>query len=226
MGNDRAKKKHEREIKRRSHRREVRIDASLRGDPEKLSKVTSWRTFIEEIVADTAHLLGAYNDLKRIYKARMTFAENQRAENPSVFSDTRFEEYQNFGKEIDNLKDTVHTLVTLSASLEDKEDTRERMDFLFEHMDEFNDGREKFMETMGKMQELDDHFIEDMKKLSSKIAPVEATEEMFDEESKPETEEAETVSDEAIEPEEEEAKAEIEQVEEADAEKAETPVSE
>ncbi len=211
MGNDRAKKKHERELKRRRHRKEMRIDASLRTDPEKKTKITSWKSVIEEIIADTAQLLGAYNDLKRIYKARMTFAENKRAEDPSVFSDARFEEYQNFGKEIENLKDTVHTLVSLTASLEDREDTRERMDFFFEHMDEFHEGREKFMETMGRMQDLDEHFIEDMKKLSTKVAPVEASDEMFDEEAKSETEltETETSADSAT----EEVVAEVEQAE-------------
>lgn len=195
MGKDRAKKKHEREIKRRQHRRDVRIDASLRADPDKKPKFTSWKGVIEGIVSETAELLGIYNDLKRFYKARLKFSESQYAADPNPVSEARLEEYKKFGDEINDLNDSVRALVTLTASIEDKEDTRERMEYFFDHMDEINDSREKFASVMTKMQTLDEHFVEDMNKLNSKLQNrVEVTEEAF-----PEEETTESVEEEVVE---------------------------
>lgn len=173
-----AKKRQEKELRRKKRREMLRQAKPIQ--PKK--KVNSWKTLLNDIVAETAELMGLYNQLQQFYANRMLFAKNQKELNPSIFSDTRMEEYEAFGKELDELGNTVRLLVSMSATMEDMGDTREKMEYLFDHMSDFNAGREQFTTVMARMQALDEKFVADTKELlRATQGKVDVAEELFPE---------------------------------------------
>ena len=122
---DTSKKRHAHELKRKLHRKDLQ---QKKQSAQKPQKVTSWKNLLANVISETAELLSLYNQSKQFYNNRITFAKNQKELNPSVFSDACIEEYERFAEEVDQLGKTVRLLVSMTATMEDMADTRERME--------------------------------------------------------------------------------------------------
>lgn len=172
-----AERRHKKELKRKQHRQMLR---TANANKPKNKGVTSWKELVSGIVGETAQLVPMFKEIEKFYDLRLKYLENQKTANPSPAIESALEDHIKFKDQIDQLRKTVRDMVGMSAALEDMESTREKTEYLFDHLETFNEGRNQFTSVMDQMKTMDEKLKSIITAVDNKPAPMDVPDDVFE----------------------------------------------
>lgn len=172
-----AERRHKKELKRKQHRQMLR---TANANKPKNKGVTSWKELVSGVVGETAQLVPMFKEIEKFYDLRLKYLENQKTANPSPAIESALEDHIKFKDQIDQLRKTVRDMVGMSAALEDMESTREKTEYLFDHLETFNEGRNQFTSVMDQMKTMDEKLKSIITAVDNKPVPMDVPDDVFE----------------------------------------------